>query len=81
MFGYTIVAIAFSLWFHVVAGTSFLYLAVALVGGLLFLWRTFGLLRRPNAVQAMKVFTFSIVYLGALFVAIAIDVLVFGAVR
>jgi protoheme IX farnesyltransferase len=80
MFGYTIVVIAFSLWFHVVAGTSFLYLAVALVGGLLFLWRTIGLLRRPNAVQAMKVFTFSIVYLGALFVAIAIDVLVFGAV-
>jgi protoheme IX farnesyltransferase len=80
MFGYTIVVIAFSLWFHVVAGTSFLYLTVALVGGLLFLWRTIGLLRRPNAVQAMKVFTFSIVYLGALFVAIAIDVLVFGAV-
>jgi protoheme IX farnesyltransferase len=80
MFGYTIVVIAFSLWFHVVAGTSFLYLTVALVGGLSFLWRTLGLLRRPNAVQAMKVFTFSIVYLGALFVAIAIDVLVFGAV-
>jgi heme O synthase-like polyprenyltransferase len=28
----------------------------------------------------MKVFTFSIVYLGALFIAIAIDVLAFGAV-
>jgi heme O synthase-like polyprenyltransferase len=31
-------------------------------------------------VQAMKVFTFSIIYLGALFIAIAVDVLVFGAV-
>lgn len=81
MFGYSVVVIAFSLWFHVVAGTSFLYLTVALVGGLFFLWRTLGLLRRPNAVQAMKVFTFSIVYLGALFIAIAIDVLVFGAVN
>ena len=80
MFGYSIVVIAFSLWFHLVAETSFLYLTVALVFGLLFLWRTIGLLRRPHAVQAMKVFTFSIVYLGALFVAIAIDVLVFGAV-
>jgi len=80
MFGYLIVVIAFSLWFHVVAGTSFLYLTVALVGGVFFLWRTLGLLRRPNAVEAMKVFTFSIVYLGALFIAIAIDVLVFGAV-
>ena len=80
MFGYSVVVIAFSLWFHVVAGTSFLYLTVALVGGVFFLWRTLGLLRRPNAVEAMKVFTFSIVYLGALFIAIAIDVLVFGAV-
>ena len=80
MFGYLVVVIAFSLWFHVVAGTSFLYLTVALVGGVFFLWRTLGLLRRPNAVEAMKVFTFSIVYLGALFIAIAIDVLVFGAV-
>ena len=80
MFGYSVVVIAFSLWFHVVAGTSFLYLTVALVGGVFFLWRTLGLLRRPNAVQAMKVFTFSIIYLGALFIAIAIDVLVFGAV-
>ena len=81
MFGYSVVVIAFSLWFHVVAGTSFLYLTVALVGGVFFLWRTLGLLRRPNAVQAMKVFTFSIVYLGALFIAIAIDVLAFGTVR
>ncbi|MDG2024657.1 MAG: heme o synthase [Actinomycetota bacterium] len=80
MFGYSIVVIAFSLWFHLEAETSFLYLAVALVFGLLFLWRTIGLLRRPDAVQAMKVFTFSIVYLGALFIAIAIDVLAFGAV-
>ena len=81
MFGYSVVVIAFSLWFHVVAGTSFLYLTVALVGGVFFLWRTLGLLRRPNAVEAMKVFTFSIVYLGALFIAIAVDVLVFGAVN
>jgi protoheme IX farnesyltransferase len=80
MFCYSIVVIALSLWFHIVADTSFLYLTVALVGGLLFLWRTLGLLRRPHAVQAMKVFTFSIIYLGALFIAIAIDVLVFGAV-
>ena len=80
MFAYSVVVIVLSLWFHIVAGTNFLYLTVALVGGLLFLWRTLGLLRRPHAAQAMKVFTFSIVYLGALFIAIAVDVLAFGVV-
>ena len=80
MFGYSVVVVALSLWFHAVAGTDFLYLSVAVVGGLAFLWRTFGLFRRPTAAQAMKVFTFSIIYLGALFIAIAIDVLAFGAV-
>lgn len=80
MFGYSVVVVALSLWFHAVAGTDFLYLSVAVVGGLAFLWRTFGLFRRPTAAQAMKVFTFSIIYLGALFIAIAIDVLAFGTV-
>ncbi|MBM36681.1 MAG: hypothetical protein CL460_05890 [Acidimicrobiaceae bacterium] len=57
---------------------SFVYLSVALIGGLVFLWRTLGLLRKPTSVQAMKVFTYSNVYLGALFIAMAIDVLTYG---
>jgi len=79
MVAYTVIVIALSLWFHSVAETSFLYLSVAIASGLVFLWRTIELLRRPNSVQAMKVFTYSIVYLGALFIAVAIDVLVYGA--
>tara|TARA_B100001559_G_scaffold103766_1_gene87309 strand:+ start:15845 stop:16762 length:918 start_codon:yes stop_codon:yes gene_type:complete len=79
MIAYTVVVMGLSLWFHIVAGTSLLYLAVAVAGGLVFLWRTIELLRRPNSVQAMKVFHFSIIYLGALFVAVAVDVLVYGA--
>ena len=75
---YTVVVIGLSLWFHSVAGTSFLYLTVAVAGGLMFLWRTIELLRRPSSVQAMKVFTYSIVYLGALFIAVAVDVLAYG---
>ena len=75
---YTVVVIGLSLWFHSVAGTSFLYLTVAVAGGLMFLWRTIELLRRPSSVQAMKVFTYSIVYLGALFIAVAADVLAYG---
>ena len=75
---YTVVVIGLSLWFHSVAGTSFLYLSVAVAGGLMFLWRTIELLRRPSSAQAMKVFTYSIVYLGALFIAVAVDVLAYG---
>ncbi|HCJ86489.1 MAG TPA: protoheme IX farnesyltransferase, partial [Acidimicrobiaceae bacterium] len=56
MIAYTVVVMGLSLWFHIVAGTSLLYLAVAVAGGLVFLWRTIELLRRPNSVQAMKVF-------------------------
>jgi len=75
---YTIVIFGLSIWFHVVADMSFVYLSVALIGGLVFLWRTLGLLRKPTSVQAMKVFTYSNVYLGALFIAMAIDVLTYG---
>ena len=75
---YTIVIFGLSIWFHVVADMSFVYLSVALIGGLVFLWRTLGLLRKPTSVQAMKVFVYSNVYLGALFIAMAIDVLTYG---
>ena len=75
---YTVIVLALSLWFHFVADLNLIYLTVAVLGGLVFLWRTVTLLRLPNATQAMKVFTYSIVYLGALFIAVAIDVLTYG---
>ena len=75
---YTIVVFGLSIWFHVLADMSFVYLSVALIGGLVFLWRTLGLLRKPTSAQAMKVFVYSNVYLGALFIAMAIDVLTYG---
>ena len=75
---YTVAVFGLSIWFHVVAGMRFVYLSVALIGGLVFLWRTLELLRKPTSVQAMKVFVYSIVYLGALFIAVAIDVLTYG---
>ena len=37
MIAYTVVVMGLSLWFHIVAGTSLLYLAVAVAGGLVFL--------------------------------------------
>ncbi len=75
---YTVVIFGLSIWFHVAADMGFVYLSVALIGGLVFLWRTLGLLRKPTSVQAMKVFVYSNVYLGALFIAMAIDVLTYG---
>ena len=73
---YTVVVIGLSIWFHVVAGTGVIYLAAAVVTGGLFLWHTVRLLQNPDTRQAMRVFGFSITYLGALFVAMAVDVLV-----
>ena len=75
---YTVVIFGLSIWFHVAADMGFVYLSVALIGGLVFLWRTLGLLRKQTSVQAMKVFVYSNVYLGALFIAMAIDVLTYG---
>ena len=68
--------VGLSLWFHAAAGTGALYLVCALAFGALFLWHTVRLLRAPDTRQAMKVFGYSITYLGALFLAMAVDVLV-----
>lgn len=76
MIWYTIVVIALSVWFHAAAGTGAVYLVSAIAMGALFLWHTIRLLRSPDARQAMKVFGYSITYLGALFLAMAVDVLV-----
>jgi len=76
MIWYTVVVIGLSLWFHAEAGTGLIYLVSALAAGGLFLWHTVKLLRSPDTRQAMRVFGYSITYLGGLFVAMAVDVLV-----
>lgn len=76
MVWYTLIVIGLSVWFHLAADTGVIYLVSALVAGAVFLWHTVRLLRDPNTRQAMKVFGYSITYLGALFVAMAVDVLV-----
>lgn len=77
MIYYTVVVIALSLWFHVSADTNWIYLAVAVLSGGVFLAQTVGLLRDPEPARAMKVFGYSITYLGTLFVAMAVDIVVF----
>lgn len=77
MIYYTVVVIGLSLWFHLAAGTSWIYLSVAVLSGAVFLAQTVALLRDPEPARAMKVFSYSITYLGTLFVAMAVDIVVF----
>ena len=76
MICYTIVVLALSIWIYFVLETGFIYLAASVIFGGIFLWHTVLLLKRPTMAQAMKVFHYSISYLGLLFIAMAVDVLV-----
>jgi protoheme IX farnesyltransferase len=76
MICYTIIVLALSFWIYFVLETGFVYLAASVIFGGIFLWHTVLLLKRPTMAQAMKVFHYSISYLGLLFIAMAVDVLV-----
>jgi protoheme IX farnesyltransferase len=73
---YTVALVAASLAVGPVAGLGPLYLAAAAVLGAGFLARAAALWRRPTPVQSMKLFRFSISYLGLLFVAVAVGTFV-----
>ena len=68
--------IALSLWFAAAAGTGGLYWAAALAGGAAFGWQLVKLWRGLTPATAMRVFHTSIAYLGLLFAAMAVDVVV-----
>ncbi|MBA3876388.1 MAG: protoheme IX farnesyltransferase [Anaerolinea sp.] len=78
---YTVLLVAVSLVFAVVAQMGLVYLAAAVVLGAVFLWRAFRLWREgaaPEAstAQAIRLYRFSISYLTLLFVAVAVDAVV-----
>ena len=78
-----IVAYAIAVWavgvaFGPVADLGWIYLATSVVTGGMFTLYSVQLLREPDSKKAMKVFTFSLTYLTALFVAMGVDVLVLG---
>ncbi|MCU1456037.1 MAG: protoheme farnesyltransferase [Actinomycetia bacterium] len=77
--GYAVVVLGVSLILPLVASVGALYVAVAVVGGLGFVWKAIGLKRDPDPQRAIKVFTYSNVYLASLFVAVAVDVLIRAA--
>ncbi len=75
---YTILLVAISLIFAVVAQMGAIYFATAVILGAMFLWRAFVLWRQGSAAeastaQAIRLYRFSISYLTLLFVAVAVD--------
>ncbi len=78
---YTVLLVAISLVFAVVAQMGAVYFAAAVVLGGMFLWRAFVLWRQGSApeastAQAIRLYRFSISYLTLLFVAVAVDAVV-----
>ena len=82
---YTILLVALTIVFALVANMGLIYLAAAVVLGATFLWRAWVLFRQGTSperstAQAIRLYRWSIVYLTLLFVAIAVDALAAGPV-
>ena len=78
---YTILLVALTIVFAVVARMGAIYLVAAVILGALFLWRAYVLWRQgtsPEAstAQAVRLYRYSISYLTLLFAAVALDVVV-----
>src|SRR5207302_10579046 len=73
---YSIVLVAVTLILYPVAGMGALYLVAAVVLGGLFLQRALRLWRTTTPAVAMGLFRYSILYLGLLFTAVAVDRLI-----
>jgi protoheme IX farnesyltransferase len=78
---YTVLLVALTLVFGVVARMGSLYLVAATTLGALFLWRAYVLWRQGTApdastAEAVRLYRFSITYLALLFAAVALDTFV-----
>jgi protoheme IX farnesyltransferase len=78
---YTILLVALTVVFGVVARMGVLYLVAAGILGATFLWRAYVLWRQGTAqeastVQAIRLYRYSITYLAVLFAAVALDTIV-----
>jgi len=78
---YTVVLVAMSLVFYLVAGMGLVYLVAAVGLGAVFLWRAYVLWRQGTSpegslAQSIRLYKFSISYLTLLFAAVAVDALV-----
>jgi protoheme IX farnesyltransferase len=75
IFVYSLVLLAITLVLVPVAAMGPVYLATAVLMGTAFCYRTFRLWRDPSRDRAWRLFKFSVLYLGSLFAAVAVDVL------
>lgn len=73
---YTVLMVCVSLMFGAVASMGWIYLASALLLGGIFIAYAVALERDPSDEVAMRVFRYSISYLGLLFLAMAVDAVV-----
>jgi len=73
---YSVIVLATSLLLVPVSTLSWGYAAAAAVLGIAFVVQAFRLLGDPTPERAIKLFSFSIIYLALLFAAIAVDTLV-----
>jgi len=76
IFLYSLVLFGTTLLLVPVASMGPIYLGTAVVLGGAFVYRALRLWRTPSEDRAWKLFKFSILYLGALFAAVAIDALI-----
>ena len=70
---YTVLLVVVTLLPFAVAMSGWFYLGGALVLGLMFLWYAWRLLDPPDELFAMRVFSYSVVYLMALFAFLLLD--------
>jgi len=80
---YTILLVALTIVFALVANMGLIYLVAAVALGAVFLWRAWILWRQGTSperstAQAIRLYRWSIVYLTLLFVAIALDAIAAG---
>jgi len=78
---YTILLVVLTAVFAMVAGMGAIFMLAAAVLGALFLWRAWVLWRQgaapePSTAQAIRLYRYSITYLGLLFAAVALDTIV-----
>jgi heme o synthase len=76
MIAYTVVLVVVTLVMIPLSDLGVIYGISAGVLGVLFLWGTIDLGRRPSVSRSMRLFGFSITYVSLLFLAITVDVLV-----
>jgi protoheme IX farnesyltransferase len=75
---YSLVLFGTSLLLVPVASMGAIYAAAAVVLGGWFVWRALSLWRGTSRAESMRLFKFSIVYLGLLFAAVAADAVLLG---